>query len=182
MAGIAYQHSCTSEAGRLASPGASVQMLVTKCQHTSSEDLHHPHNHPHNHPPTPAAPWQVVIANPKTAGVARWIFLALWGVRMAKGDAAAIQFVTKVFENVVVQPRDAREASDVFYRQKIGEGPGRGAAAARRGCVSSWFGMLPLADAVPGSYRMAAAQGRSDAMVHGYAWTCTPGMLLPSGR
>jgi hypothetical protein len=26
-----------------------------------------------------------------------------------------------VFDNVVVQPRDAREASDVFYRQRIGD-------------------------------------------------------------
>jgi hypothetical protein len=26
-----------------------------------------------------------------------------------------------VFDNVVVQPRDAREASDVFYRQRLGD-------------------------------------------------------------
>lgn len=39
---------------------------------------------------------QVVLANPKTAGVARWIFLALWGHRMKKGDAAALDYVTKV--------------------------------------------------------------------------------------
>ncbi len=26
-----------------------------------------------------------------------------------------------MFDNVVVQPRDAREASDVFYRQKVGD-------------------------------------------------------------
>lgn len=61
---------------------------------------------------------KVVVANPKTAGVARWIFLALWGHKMKKGDAPSIEYITKVFENVVVQPRDAREASDVFYRQK----------------------------------------------------------------
>ena len=135
---------------------------------------------------------QVVLANPKTAGVARWIFLALWGHRMRAGDTAALDYVTKVratwrrlvvrfgrlqsgpavtacmrsksapesssecftahyaahtpytharrhtrtqththsqtntrthqvFDNVVVQPRDAREASDVFYRQRIGD-------------------------------------------------------------
>ncbi|KIY99437.1 Sulfate-binding protein Flags: Precursor [Monoraphidium neglectum] len=64
---------------------------------------------------------QVVLANPKTAGVARWIFLALWGHRMKRGDAPALDYVTKVFDNVVVQPRDAREASDVFYRQRIGD-------------------------------------------------------------
>jgi sulfate transport system substrate-binding protein len=26
-----------------------------------------------------------------------------------------------VFDNVLVQPRDAREASDVFYRQRLGD-------------------------------------------------------------
>ncbi|GIL85079.1 hypothetical protein Vretimale_9890 [Volvox reticuliferus] len=64
---------------------------------------------------------EVVLANPKTAGVARWIFLALWGAKMRHGPAAALNYVTKVFENVVVQPRDAREASDVFYKQKVGD-------------------------------------------------------------
>lgn len=39
---------------------------------------------------------QVVLGNPKTAGVARWIFLALWGHKMKKGDAAALDYVTKV--------------------------------------------------------------------------------------
>jgi len=39
---------------------------------------------------------QIIVANPKTAGVARWIFLALWGSKMKKGDAAALEYVTKV--------------------------------------------------------------------------------------
>jgi hypothetical protein len=39
---------------------------------------------------------QIIVANPKTAGVARWIFLALWGSKMKKGDAAAIEYITKV--------------------------------------------------------------------------------------
>ncbi|KAL4451774.1 hypothetical protein ABPG75_007436 [Micractinium tetrahymenae] len=63
----------------------------------------------------------VITANPKTAGVARWIFLALWGVRLSRGRKAASQYVTKVFDQVLVQPRDAREASDVFYRQGMGD-------------------------------------------------------------
>lgn len=64
---------------------------------------------------------QVITANPKTAGVARWNFLALWGHRLKQGDAAALDYVTKVFERVPVQPRDAREASDVFYKQELGD-------------------------------------------------------------
>ncbi|GAB4819353.1 hypothetical protein N2152v2_006399 [Parachlorella kessleri] len=64
----------------------------------------------------------VITANPKTAGVARWIFLALWGHRAwNKGEKAAKEFVTKVFDRVEVQPRDAREASDVFYKQGKGD-------------------------------------------------------------
>lgn len=39
---------------------------------------------------------EVITANPKTAGVARWNFLALWGHLMAKGDAVAQQFVLDV--------------------------------------------------------------------------------------
>lgn len=50
---------------------------------------------------------QVVVANPKTAGVARWIFLALWGHKMKAGDAAALDYITKA------------------------RGPGRGGAGAR---------------------------------------------------
>uniref|UniRef100_A0A7S0WZ40 Sulfate-binding protein n=1 Tax=Chlamydomonas leiostraca TaxID=1034604 RepID=A0A7S0WZ40_9CHLO len=69
---------------------------------------------------------EVVLANPKTAGVARWIFLALWGAVSRKrgregGDARAQEYVERVFDNVVVQPRDAREASDVFYKQRVGD-------------------------------------------------------------
>ena len=64
---------------------------------------------------------EVVVANPKTAGVARWIFLALWGHKMSAGESAAKVFVTKVFDNVEIMPRDAREASDVFYNQGFGD-------------------------------------------------------------
>lgn len=64
----------------------------------------------------------VITANPKTAGVARWIFLALWGHKAwSKGDKAAKEYITKVFDRVEVQPRDAREASDVFYKQRRGD-------------------------------------------------------------
>lgn len=38
----------------------------------------------------------VITANPKTAGVARWNFLALWGHLMHKGDDVAHRFVTDV--------------------------------------------------------------------------------------
>ena len=37
----------------------------------------------------------VITANPKTAGVARWNFLALWGSKLDKGEASALDYVTK---------------------------------------------------------------------------------------
>ena len=81
---------------------------------------------------------EVITANPKTAGVARWTFLALWGHMMHNGEDKARSYVTQVwqssyasgtslwmdpqvFDHVPVQPRDAREASDVFYKQEVGD-------------------------------------------------------------
>jgi sulfate transport system substrate-binding protein len=65
---------------------------------------------------------QVITANPKTSGGARWNFLALWGaVTQAGGDEQKAQtFVESVFKNAPVLPKDAREASDVFYKQGQG--------------------------------------------------------------
>ncbi len=38
---------------------------------------------------------ETITANPKTAGVARWNFLALWGAHMARGHQAALDYTTK---------------------------------------------------------------------------------------
>ena len=38
----------------------------------------------------------VITANPKTAGVARWNFLALWGHKQSQGDEAALDYCKKV--------------------------------------------------------------------------------------
>lgn len=45
----------------------------------------------------------VITANPKTAGVARWNFLALWGHLMDQGDEAAQRFVTRVGPATVLE-------------------------------------------------------------------------------
>ncbi|KAL2630033.1 hypothetical protein R1flu_014719 [Riccia fluitans] len=64
-----------------------------------------------------------LTANPKTAGVARWNFLALWGsVTVAGGSEEEAQhLIENVFKNVPVEPRDAREVSDVFFKQGLGD-------------------------------------------------------------
>lgn len=64
-----------------------------------------------------------ITANPKTSGGARWNFLALWGsVTQTGGDVSKAQtFVTQALQNVPVLPKDAREASDVFFKQGQGD-------------------------------------------------------------
>jgi sulfate/thiosulfate transport system substrate-binding protein len=64
-----------------------------------------------------------VTANPKTSGGARWNFLALWNSAAKAGgnEAKATEFVTNAFKNVVVQPKDAREATDAFAKQGQGD-------------------------------------------------------------
>ncbi|BAY74565.1 thiosulfate-binding protein [Nostoc linckia NIES-25] len=66
---------------------------------------------------------KVITANPKTSGGARWNFLALWGAIAKNGgtEAQALKYVTQVFRNVPVLPKDARESSDVFYNKGQGD-------------------------------------------------------------
>ncbi|NMG05664.1 sulfate ABC transporter substrate-binding protein [Brasilonema sp. UFV-L1] len=65
----------------------------------------------------------VITANPKTSGGARWNFLGLWGAITQSGgdDAKALDYVTKVYRNAAVLPKDAREASDTFYKRNQGD-------------------------------------------------------------
>lgn len=65
----------------------------------------------------------LITADPKTSGVARWNFLALWNSAMkaSNDEAKAKEFVTKVYQNVPVLTRDAREATDVFLKQGQGD-------------------------------------------------------------
>lgn len=68
---------------------------MEQCQESVCHKLYNLTRNPHS-PYAPHRPdVEVITANPKTAGVARWNFLALWGHRMSKGDAAAEEFVTK---------------------------------------------------------------------------------------
>jgi sulfate/thiosulfate transport system substrate-binding protein len=64
-----------------------------------------------------------VTANPKTSGGARWNFLALWnqGMNPGKSEAQAIEFTTTAAQNIVAQPKDAREAMDAFIKQGQGD-------------------------------------------------------------
>lgn len=64
-----------------------------------------------------------ITADPKTSGIARWNFLALWNaaIKANPDEAKAQEFVTKAFKNVPVLTKDAREASDIFLKQGQGD-------------------------------------------------------------
>jgi sulfate/thiosulfate transport system substrate-binding protein len=60
---------------------------------------------------------KIVTTNPKTSGAARWIFLALWNGLDNPTEAKMQQ----IYQNSVVLAKDAREASDVFFKQGQGD-------------------------------------------------------------
>lgn len=66
---------------------------------------------------------KVITANPKTSGGARWNFLALWGAvtQLGGNETKALDYTSQVFKNVPVLPKDARESTDVFFKQGQGD-------------------------------------------------------------
>ncbi len=86
---------------------------------------------------------RVITPNPKTSGVARWNYLAIWGYVLRRelgenfiqkladpatygAEVAAAQnqaraFITKVFKNVPVLDRAARGATNTFVQRRIGD-------------------------------------------------------------
>jgi sulfate/thiosulfate-binding protein len=65
----------------------------------------------------------VITPNPKTSGGARWNYLAAWGYVLSKGgdDAAAREFVTRLFKNVPVMDTGARGSTTTFAQRGIGD-------------------------------------------------------------
>jgi sulfate/thiosulfate transport system substrate-binding protein len=66
---------------------------------------------------------KLITADPKTSGVARWNFLALWGsvIKTGGDDTKALDFTSKVYKNVPILTKDAREAMDAFFKQGQGD-------------------------------------------------------------
>ena len=65
----------------------------------------------------------VVTPNPKTSGGARWNFLAAWAYGQEKygSDAAAQDFVAKLYANVPVLDSGARGSTTTFAERGIGD-------------------------------------------------------------
>ncbi len=66
---------------------------------------------------------QVITPNPKTSGGARWNFLAAWAYALKKygSDAAAEDYVSKLFANVPVLDSGARGSTTTFVERGIGD-------------------------------------------------------------
>jgi len=67
---------------------------------------------------------QIITANPKTSGGARWNYLAAWGyaLRQPGGtDDKARQFVTDVYRKVPVLDSGARGSTITFVQRRIGD-------------------------------------------------------------
>jgi sulfate/thiosulfate transport system substrate-binding protein len=84
---------------------------------------------------------QVITPNPKTSGVARWNYLAIWGYVLRReldeqyveklknpddpavvaAQAKAREFITRVYKNVPVLDRAARAATNTFVQRRIGD-------------------------------------------------------------
>jgi len=66
----------------------------------------------------------VVTPNPKTSGGARWAYLAGYGYALEKNnhdDAAARDFITKLYKNVPVLDSGARGATLSFAQRGVGD-------------------------------------------------------------
>jgi len=66
----------------------------------------------------------IIVPNPKTSGGARWAYLAAWGyayLKSGKSDAAAKDFITKVYKNVPVLDSGARGSTTTFVERGIGD-------------------------------------------------------------
>jgi sulfate/thiosulfate-binding protein len=67
---------------------------------------------------------QVITANPKTGGGARWNFLAAYGYALKRNhndDAAARAFVAALYKNVTVLDSGARGSTATFVERGIGD-------------------------------------------------------------
>jgi sulfate/thiosulfate-binding protein len=67
---------------------------------------------------------QVITANPKTSGGARWNYLAAWGYALRtnkNSDAVAREFIGKLYKNVPVLDAGARGSTTTFVERGIGD-------------------------------------------------------------
>ncbi|HEY8571903.1 sulfate ABC transporter substrate-binding protein [Phenylobacterium sp.] len=65
---------------------------------------------------------QVIASNPKTSGGARWSYLAAYAYGLTQGgDAAARDYITRLYRNVPVLDTGARGSTTTFAQRGIGD-------------------------------------------------------------
>jgi len=67
---------------------------------------------------------QIITANPKTSGGARWNYLAAWGAALRQrggSEEKARQFVAEVYKKVPVLDSGARGSTITFVQRRIGD-------------------------------------------------------------
>lgn len=65
---------------------------------------------------------QVISPNPKTSGGARWAYLAAYAYGLKHGgDAAAQQYVAKLYKQAPLLPTGARDATTAFAQRGLGD-------------------------------------------------------------
>jgi sulfate transport system substrate-binding protein len=66
---------------------------------------------------------ELITANPKTSGGAKWNFLVVYGAgkEKLKDEAKAKDFIKKFYQNAKVLTKDARESTEVFAKQGQGD-------------------------------------------------------------
>jgi len=76
----------------------------------------------HDWPDLVRAGVQVISPNPKTSGGARWAYLAAYAFGLKQGgDAAAREFVRKLYGHAPVLPTGARDATTAFAQRGLGD-------------------------------------------------------------
>ena len=66
---------------------------------------------------------QIVVADPRTSGGARWAYLAAWGQALRKHnvEADAREFVSRLYKHTSSLPTGARDATNLFTSQSEGD-------------------------------------------------------------
>lgn len=66
---------------------------------------------------------ELIAANPETSGIGMWEFLGMWGSVTQTGgeESQALEYTTKVYKNAPVLTKDAREATERFFKQGQGD-------------------------------------------------------------
>ena len=67
---------------------------------------------------------QIVTANPKTSGGARWNFLAAWAYATCEAgltEEQSIEFMKRLFKNVPLLDSGSRAATSTFFHKQIGD-------------------------------------------------------------